>query len=383
MYGSKQEKGKIPGAGLLSLMCGIVFAAFLIFMVGGMARPAHAEMAYGYILPESSWEYLTGDEIADMPLQVVCYAKNEIYARNGRMFVSSELQNYFDEQYWYCRVYSPSQFSDGMLNVYEMANVALLSQREQQLGTYALDSGYYDYSSVYQYIYDHSYRYYEADGYWVDPDSYIFYDSDRRYISEAEMSQLSLQELCYAKNEIYARRGRMFVSQELTGYFDQKNWYWGTIAPEYFSENMLNSYEAANAAALQRAENARQSGGYILDQYGYSYAGVGAYRGYNEYVPSTSEYLYWDSNIRYLEDAEAASMTLQQLNYARNEIYARRGYIFQSQELRDYFGSKNWYHGIIAPDQFSTSIFNDYEKANIELLKRYEYAISPNGYQLY
>ena len=78
-----------------------------------------------------------------------------------------------------------------------------------------------------------------------------------------------------------------------------------------------------------------------------------------------------------------AGLTLRELNYAKNEIYARRGYIFTSQELRDYFGSKSWYNGTLTPDQFSTSIFNEYENGNIQLLQRYEYSLSPNGYQPY
>ena len=360
-----------------------VTAAVVLFLLFAAARPAHADSAYGYILQDSSWTYLTSDDIADMPLQVICDAKNEIYARNGRRFVSRELQNYFDQQYWYSGIYAPEQFSDSMLNVYETANVSLLSNREAALGNYALDSGYYDYSVIYRYIDSHNYDYYYYDSYYVDPDSYILYDSDRRYITDYEMSQLSLQELNYAKNEIYARRGRLFQSQELSNYFSQKNWYWGYISPEQFSPGLLNAYESANAAALEKAEFARQSGGYILDQSGYSYAGVGAYTGNYVYTPSTSDYIIWDSNIRYLTDAEVSALSLQQLNYARNEIYARRGYIFQSQELRDYFGSKYWYYGTIPASQFSAAVFNSYEQANIELLKKYEYAINPNGYQLY
>ncbi len=364
---------------------GLRLAAVTVFLwmcLMGGAR-ARADCAYGFILPDSSWTYLTWEDISQMPLQVVCYAKNEIYARNGRRFVSRELQNYFDEQYWYCGLYEPGQFSDSMLNMYESANVQLLADREAQLGTYALDSGYYDYSPVYQYM-DTSYGwYYYEDEYYVDPDSYILYDSDRRYISDGEISQMSLQEINYAKNEIYARRGRIFQSQELSDYFGQKNWYWGYITPDQFSDRMLNSYELANVAALQNAEFSRQSGGYVLDGYGYTYSGIGSYTSYYTYSPTVGDYIFWDSNIRYLAESEVASLSLQQLNYARNEIYARRGYIFQSQELRDYFEGKYWYYGIIPSSQFSYSVFNDYEAANIELLKRYEYAINPNGYQLY
>lgn len=359
-----------------------VFCLLVLFLLG-FAGTAFGDTAYGFILPDSSWEYLSYDEIADMPLQVVCYAKNEIYARNGRRFSSGELQNYFDQQYWYSGIYEPGSFSEEMLNVYETANVALLSQRENELGGYALDSGYYTYDPVYRYISDRYYYDYGYDDYYVDPDSYILYDSDRRYLSASEISCLSLQELCYARNEIYARHGRLFQSQELTDYFEQKNWYWGYIAAEQFSENLLNDYERANVSALLEEEYALQSGGYALDQYGYSYAEVGSYIWYDDYVPEYSDYIFWDSNLRYLSDGEVAGLSLQMLNYARNEIYARRGYIFQSQELRNYFESKYWYYGTLTSDQFSSEIFNEYEKANIELLKRYEYAASPNGYQLY
>lgn len=375
------KRGIPVGRGLGMLVAGVFFTMMLVFWNGTLT--ARADVAYGYILPDSSWEYLSYDQISNMPLQVVCYAKNEIYARNGRRFVSGELQNYFNQQYWYCGIYEPSSFTPDMLNVYETANVALLSQRENELGTYTLDAGNYSYGPVYQYITESYYYYYGHDDYYVDPDSYVIHDSDRRYLSSSEISQLSLQELCYARNEIYARRGRLFQSEELTNYFAQKNWYWGYIYPEQFSDEALNSYEKSNVQLLLEREYALQSGGYVLDQYGYSYGGVGSYSWGGGYEPEHSEFIFWDSNIRYLSDSEVAGLSLQTLNYARNEIYARRGYIFQSQELRDYFGSRNWYNGVITPSQFSSSVFNQYEMANIELLKKYEYSINPNGYQLY
>ena len=351
---------------------------FLFITIAAGMR-VKADSAYSYILPDSAWRTYSESEIADMPLQVVCYAKNEIYARNGRMFVSSELQNYFNSQYWYSPLYRPEQFTPNMLNTYETANVGLLDRREKALGTYGLDQAGYSYSTVYNYISSHYGTYAYSTG--VNPDSYIFYDSDSRYLTDQEISGLTQQELCYARNEIYARRGRTFLSAELQNYFNQKNWYWGTVSPSAFSEAVFNSFESANVAKLAGLENSR--GAYVLDQPGYSYAAVGSYTSYSVYTPSTSDYIFWDSNIRYLSDAEAASLSLQQLCYARNEIYARRGYIFNSQEMRDYFGSKNWYYGTIPSSVFSSSVFNTYEMSNVELLKRYEFAINPNGYQLY
>ena len=355
-----------------------VFAA-VVLITGIAAMTAGADNAYSFLLPDASWRTYSFSEIEDMPLQVICYAKNEIYARNGRMFVSGELQGYFNQQYWYVPVYAPQQFTPDMLNMYETANVAMLDEREQSLGIYALDQAGFSYDPVYQYLAEHYGRLYSA--YSIDPNSYIFNDSDTRYLDEAEISALSVQELCYARNEIYARHGRRFVSPELQNYFNQKSWYWGTVDPSAFSESVLNDCEAVNAAALLDMENAR--GGYVTDQAGYSYADVGCYSSSTANTATGSEYIFWDSSSRYITEAEAASLSLQQLCYARNEIYARRGYIFQSQELRDYFGSKSWYYGTIPSDSFSSSVFNEYETANVELLKRYEYSINPNGYQLY
>ena len=357
-------------------------AAALIIAAFASSRIAMADQITGYLMPDSAWRTYSEAEIADMPLQVVCYAKNEIYARNGRMFVSTELQNYFNTQSWYYALYRPEQFTPNMLNTFETANVGLLDRREQALGTYGLDIAGYSYQPVYNYIITHAGGAAPAPAPSVSPTSYIFADSNTRYLTNAEISALTLQELCYAKNEIYARRGRRFVSAELQNYFNLKNWYYGTIAPEQFSDAVFNQVETANVAALNQMENAK--GPYQLDRPGYAYEAVRSFSNVQvAYTPTSSDYIFWDSNIRYLSDAEVSGLSLQMLCYARNEIYARRGYIFNSQELRDYFGSKLWYHGTIPSASFSSAVFNNCEMSNVELLKRHEYAINPNGYQLY
>ena len=97
---------------------------------------------------------------------------------------------------------------------------------------------------------------------------------------------------------------------------------------------------------------------------------------------TTSEFIIPDSDSRYLSREELSNMSLQQLNYAKNEIYARKGRVFQSPELQNYFGSKSWYHGSIAADDFKDStMLNDYERANTELLSKVEHELAPDGYQ--
>ena len=95
------------------------------------------------------------------------------------------------------------------------------------------------------------------------------------------------------------------------------------------------------------------------------------------------EFIIPDVDIEYLSSADIQDMPLQVVCYAKNEIYARRGRIFDSQELNDYFYSKPWYYGRILPEDFSSDVFNKYELANITLLDGYERALDPNGYQLY
>ena len=76
------------------------------------------------------------------------------------------------------------------------------------------------------------------------------YLEDSKYLTEAEVRNLSLQELKYARNEIYARRGRKFDSSELQSYFNSKSWYYPSIEPEDFSENCFNDYEMKNLKLL-------------------------------------------------------------------------------------------------------------------------------------
>ena len=98
---------------------------------------------------------------------------------------------------------------------------------------------------------------------------YIFADADTRYLTQEEVDKLSLQAVCYAKNEIYARHGRKFLSTELQEYFNDKSWYQGTVEAEKFSPSVFNKYESDNIQILVKAEEKLRSGGYLLDQPGY------------------------------------------------------------------------------------------------------------------
>lgn len=86
----------------------------------------------------------------------------------------------------------------------------------------------------------------------------------------------------------------------------------------------------------------------------------------------TSEYIIADSDSRYLERADLQNLNAEQLRLARNEIYARHGRMFDDQQLQEYFNSKSWYNGTIAPADFSEDMLNDYERENTYIITDYE-----------
>ena len=54
-----------------------------------------------------------------------------------------------------------------------------------------------------------------------------------------------------------------------------------------------------------------------------------------------------------------------------NEMYAKHGYRFQSQEIQSYFDGKFWYQGTSSDMQAVDSAFSQIEKDNVNLLKKY------------
>lgn len=86
-----------------------------------------------------------------------------------------------------------------------------------------------------------------------------------------------------------------------------------------------------------------------------------------------AEYIFPDSDKKYLSKNEIKSIDLEELAFARNEIFARHGYIFTDETYREYFENKSWYQGTIAADQFNPDKeFNNFEKRNVELIQQVE-----------
>ncbi|PID22053.1 hypothetical protein CSV61_07520 [Sporosarcina sp. P3] len=70
----------------------------------------------------------------------------------------------------------------------------------------------------------------------------------------------------------------------------------------------------------------------------------------------------------FLDKSDLKGLSKDDLRLARNEIYARHGYVFKSKELQNYFGSQSWYD----PDPSFDGKMSKWEKHNIELIKSLE-----------
>ncbi len=71
-----------------------------------------------------------------------------------------------------------------------------------------------------------------------------------------------------------------------------------------------------------------------------------------------------------MED-DLKNLTKDQLGLARNEIFARHGYVFTNDEYKKYFSSKSWY--VPNPNyDGSDSTLNEYEIANYKVLQAWE-----------
>lgn len=89
-------------------------------------------------------------------------------------------------------------------------------------------------------------------------DDYIFPNSDKEYITLEEADYKTNEELRIGRNEIYARHGRKFSDEKLQEYFDSKDWYHGTVAPEDFDESVLSLEEKNNVKDLSNLEGQRE-----------------------------------------------------------------------------------------------------------------------------
>lgn len=189
------------------------------------------DVSEAYIIPESTSRYLEESELANLPLQILNYAKNEIYAREGRIFRSVELQTYFEQHSWYHGTIQPDDFDDDtMLNQYEYANTQLISRVEHSIDPngYQPNQPGYSYDPIYQYIADRNTKNTETPA--------VISAEDHNFVGGKAVQTVSFEEQ-YVKNET----GIQYMYGDIKGFDSEGTMVW---------ERKTNQYICAGCAAV-------------------------------------------------------------------------------------------------------------------------------------
>ena len=87
------------------------------------------------------------------------------------------------------------------------------------------------------------------------------------------------------------------------------------------------------------------------------------------------------SDERNIYEYDLISMTLEELNYAYNEIFARHGHDFKNQKYKDYFSQFSWYVPVESK-VVSLEELTDIERENAKIIKSYidNFGVETNDY---
>lgn len=367
----KGLKKILPGTG----------AVLLVLAGGVMAGAAGKEQEY--IFPEVDKELLTEEDVKDLPAELLAYGRYEILAKHGELFESEELKEYFGNQEWYFGFLSDEKEVEGLLNDIEKENLAFLEKKEKAEGGYELDQKDFDYEIVKK---------------WLEG-TYVAGEETTRKTSEKKTKETEAAKT--AETEAPATEALATEPATETP---------ATEAPETEPVTEALAPEPATEAPTESVTETPETEEHVTDGKFEDLSDVDLFSLSQDELATTvreepeteaeseteseteteseieadtrSEYIFPDMDTRYLTQDEVSKLSLQAVCYAKNELYARHGRKFLSQELKDYFNDKTWYEGTVDPDSFSPGVFNTYENDNLLLLVSAEEKLLPGGYVL-
>ena len=91
---------------------------------------------------------------------------------------------------------------------------------------------------------------------------------------------------------------------------------------------------------------------------------------------ANGDYILAESSTKRYVRAELEGMDARTLFLARNEIFARHGCGFKSQELRDWFASKSWYTETIPAGTYGADLLTNVEADNVKLIRTVEESLN-------
>ena len=71
----------------------------------------------------------------------------------------------------------------------------------------------------------------------------------------------------------------------------------------------------------------------------------------------------------FLSTTELSLKSQKELRFLRNEVYARKGYVFKSEDLQTHFSKQVWYH---AAAKNNMIVLDEKEKEYIDVIKEFE-----------
>jgi hypothetical protein len=151
---------------------------------------------------------LTEDKLTGLSILELRILREEFYARRGKKFDAPGIRDYFNWRDWY----KPAKNQKSVkLSPIEQKNVDMLAAYEARLRE----------------------------------------KLSTELITDETLGYLFAEDLRVLRNEIYARRGRIFKDVNLQKYFAAQAWY----KPDpQFKDEMLNEIEVKNLAVIREAE---------------------------------------------------------------------------------------------------------------------------------
>lgn len=160
-----------------------------------------------------------------------------------------------------------------------------------------------------------------------------------------------------------------FVVRGVVAQMDQDEYYVETPVAPVTQQTENTTYNSGNSF---EETSSYESGGNSNDSWGRDTWDSDRDFGSGSSQTAKSQYeQLLDTDMRYTElsKSDLYGLTPRQLTYLRNSIYARHGYVFNSDELNKYFNQFSWYY----PDSsVSGSVLNKTEQANVEMIKEYQ-----------
>lgn len=178
----------------------------------------------------------------------------------------------------------------------------------------------------------------------ITANNFIFKDSSQNKIESYRLYNLTSDQLFIARNEIFARHGLIFKDKKLQAYFEKQAWYKPDPNAVGTTNDPIEKYNVDHIKDIEEVKLCFKNAPAI-----------------------NRDYILYDSYYYKLTTEEIERLSNLEILLARNEIFARHGYIFGIPELNDYFQTKPWYTKV------SNDVnLNEVEEYNVQALKAVE-----------